>query len=166
MESLPVILGFDPGIDRLGWGVVSGSSFQEKDCLGYGLITTDRKATIEDRLLEINQDVEYVIQKYKPTHIYAEKLFFAQNVTTAFTVSEVRGVLKLLARKNNIPYAEIHPMTLKKKMVGTGKATKQQIRFVVQKIFGFEEMPSPDDVADGIAIAYCGFLEEIAQNRV
>ncbi len=154
------VLGFDPGIDRLGWGIVSGTSFNEHSCLAYGLITTNKKASMEERLLETYRDIETLINKYKPTAIYTEKLFFARNVTTAFIVSEVKGIIKVISQKNRLPHAEIHPGTLKKRITGNGKAKKNQIRFMVQKIFGFDEMPSPDDVADGIAIAYCGFLEE------
>jgi crossover junction endodeoxyribonuclease RuvC len=155
------IIGFDPGIDRLGWAVVEADSPRNIKCLSYGLISTDRKTSSADRLYEIFNDVTHLLERFSPDFVIAEELYFAKNVTTGMVVSEVRGVLKVCTMAKAKPFLEIHPMTVKKKLTGYGNAKKNQVRFVVSKIFGFEEPPKPDDVADAIAIAYLGILEQV-----
>lgn len=157
------VLGLDPGIDRLGWGVVCGSTFKDFAYVSSGLISTTRTEQVHFRLKEIYDDLHVILEKFKPDIVYAEQLFFSKNVTTAMTISEVRGVIKLCVQLKEVPYFEINPRSLKKRMTGVGNAKKNQIRFVLQHIFGFTELPKPDDVADAIAISYVGLLEQLGQ---
>ena len=160
MNNLTV-LGLDPGIDRLGWACVSGHSRTDFQCIAAGIITTQKENSSAARLTELYDDLVTLIHTYKPHIVLAEELFFAKNVKTAMTVSEVRGIIKLAVQQAQVDYAEINPKTVKKRVTGYGNANKQQIRFVVQQLFAFTEMPKPDDVADAIAIAYIGLLEHL-----
>lgn len=157
------VLGLDPGIDRLGWGIVEGKSFKDFQYISSGLISSDKKQSSEMRLKEIYTDLVQLIEIHQPTIVYAEELFFAKNVKTAMIVSEVRGVIKIAVQEGKCQYAEVHPRTLKKKITGVGNAQKQQIQYMLKQIFHFTQDPKTDDVADAIAIAYVGFLEQVSR---
>jgi crossover junction endodeoxyribonuclease RuvC len=156
------VLGLDPGIDRLGWGVVEGETFKNFRYISSGLISSNKNESSELRLSEIYDDLIQLIEIHRPTIVYAEELFFAKNVKTAMIVSEVRGVIKIAVQKGQCDYEEIHPRTLKKKITGIGNAHKKQVQYMLEQIFHFTEKPQTDDVADAIAIAYVGFLEQVS----
>jgi len=94
-----------------------------------------------------------------------EKLFFNRNVTTAIAVGQARGVIVLTAALQNIPVAEYTPIQIKQAITGTGRADKNQVTFMVQKLLNIREKPKPDDVADALAIAICGLHSEIRVSR-
>lgn len=156
------ILGLDPGIDRLGWAIIK--DFEEGfELVHYGLITTDKTKDSAFRLGEISVDLNELILTHAPDIIYIEKLFFSINAKTAMLIAEVRGVLKATAAVANIELQEVHPMQLKKKILGTGKGTKKQMQEAMKSLFKLEGTFKTDDVADAVAIAYIGMLEAIGQ---
>ncbi|MCC7304396.1 crossover junction endodeoxyribonuclease RuvC [bacterium] len=157
-----IILGLDPGIDRLGWAFIKDSE-EGIELIHYGLITTDKTKDSTHRLGEIAVDLEQLITTHHPDIIYIEKLYFSVNVKTAMTVAEVRGVLKVGAALQNIELRELHPMQLKKRILGTGKGTKKEMQSAMKSLFKIEGTFKTDDVADAIAIAYIGILEATGQ---
>lgn len=156
------VLGLDPGIDRLGWAVLK--SLEEGIALvHYGLITTSKESPSAIRLAEIYTDLQTLIQTHSPDIVYIESLFFSVNAKTAMTVSEVRGVIKAAAALHQYEVKEIHPLTLKKKIIGTAKANKKEIQAAMKSLFSLESAFKTDDVADAVAIAYVGILDATGQ---
>ena len=108
-----------------------------------------------NRLKIIYDDLAQLVAHNKPDAIAVEKLFFTNNITTAMTVSQARGIILLVASQNNVPIAEYTPLQVKMSATGYGKATKKQVQEMVKKILKLNVIPKPDDAADAIAIAIC-----------
>lgn len=149
-----VILGIDPGIAIVGWGVIEykGNKFTT---LGYGSIQTPATMKTEDRLVEIFEQMNFLIEKYKPDCLSVEELFWNTNQTTGIRVSEARGVILLSAAKRGIPIYEYTPLQVKQAVVGYGRAEKKQVISMVTMLLRLEKPPKPDDTADALAIAVC-----------
>lgn len=147
------ILGLDPGYGRLGFGAVEVIK-GEVGCLGCGVITTPADKKHAARLLELAEDIEALIKKFKPDLIAIETLFFAKNVTTALKVAEVRGVILLLAEKAGLETVEVRPNEVKMALTGYGKADKKQMQTMITKVLSLPATPQPDDAADALAIAW------------
>lgn len=149
-----VILGIDPGLAIVGWGIIE-SVRGNKRALAYGAITTPAHTDIEARLLMIQQDLEQIIEKYKPDEMAIEELFFNTNITTGIAVAEARGVILCTAHKMGLPISEYTPLQVKQAVVGYGKAEKHQVISMVTSILKLPKPPKPDDTADAVAIAIC-----------
>ena len=149
-----IILGIDPGLAIVGWGVIeySGSRFR---VLGFGSVTTPAGAKTEQRLSEIYDGISELIKKYKPDQMAIEELFFNTNVTTAIRVAEARGVILLCAERHGVSIAEYTPLQVKQSVVGYGRAEKKQVITMVTTLLGLAKPPKPDDTADALAIAVC-----------
>lgn len=147
------ILGIDPGTATVGYGVV-----EERDgnvaVVDYGVITTKPKDGDTARRLQIIFDeLNKLLTLHRPDAAAIEELFFGRNITTAISVGQARGVLLLALANAGIPVAEYSPPKIKEAVSGYGKASKQQVQFMVQNILGLDEIPKPDDAADGLAVA-------------
>lgn len=154
-----VICGIDPGYDRAGYAFLESTKNQLK-ILSYGLVSTDKNLAFSTRILELGIDFEQLFQLYNPSYLYIEKLFMGRNTTTALAVAEVRGTLRYLAGKNHISLHEISPSSVKKIVAGYGAATKSQMIKAITFLLQLPEPPKPDDVADALAIAFCGYLQQ------
>ena len=145
-----VILGLDPGTATTGYGVIRvlGNRFQ---MLEYGIISTPAKTPLE----MIYDNLQELLQKWQPDQAAVEELFFNQNITTAITVGQARGVLLLCCAQNNVPLAEYTPLQVKQALVGYGRADKKQIQQMVKMFLNLADIPKPDDAADALAIAIC-----------
>ncbi|MDD1706743.1 MAG: crossover junction endodeoxyribonuclease RuvC, partial [Methanoregulaceae archaeon] len=108
-----------------------------------------------ERLEVIYNGISALIQEYQPTRMAIEKLFFSRNVTSAMTVSEVRGVILLAARKAGVQVAEYTPNQVKQAITGSGKADKKQMQEMIKRLLDLPGIPKPDDVADGLSVALC-----------
>ena len=152
-----IILGIDPGTATTGFGVIEYKKKNKKQivCLDYGIIQTSPKQTTGERLIQLNFDLNEIIKKYKPEMAAVESLFFFKNLKTAMPVSQARGVILYTLSKKNIPFIELTPQQAKTSVTGYGKATKNQVQKMVQKLLFLEEMPKPDDAADALALAIC-----------
>ena len=148
------ILGIDPGLAIVGWGIVDSDRGKVRP-VAYGAITTPAHTQIEARLLIIQNDLEALIEKYKPDEMAIEELFFNTNITTGIAVAEARGVLLCTAHKHGIKISEYTPLQVKQAVVGYGKAEKKQVIAMVTTLLGLKTAPKPDDTADAIAIALC-----------
>ena len=147
-------LGIDPGTAICGYGFVEykGSRLIPHE---YGAITTSPKARMQDRLMTLYDELDGLIKKYKPDVMGVEQLFFNRNVTTAIPVGQARGVVLLAAAKNNLELVERTPLQVKQAVTGYGKADKKQVIYMVTKLLHLPKPPSPDDVADALAVAIC-----------
>ena len=151
-----IILGIDPGIAIVGWGIVDYSGFGTKiRPIACGAITTDSGQKTEDRILHVYEELTAIIAKYKPECAAIEELFFGQNVTTGIGVAQSRGVILLAIRQAGLEVAAYKPSQVKQAVVGYGNATKHQVQDMTKRLLGLEAMPKPDDAADAIAIALC-----------
>ena len=146
------ILGIDPGLGRMGWGVIEVESSKFK-VYGYGCIETEPKSDIPGRLYALYDEVCRIIDEYKPEVLSIEDLFFAKNVSTAFSVGQARGVVLLAASQKNLKVAIYTPLQVKAAVKGYGKADKKQVGQMVKLQLKLKEVPKPDDTADALAIA-------------
>lgn len=146
------IIGIDPGTGILGFGVVDVTKGTFRLVTG-GVITTPAHTPIDERLEEIFDGLTEIIAETKPEVMSIEKLFFSQNVTTAISVAQARGVAMLTGRKARLPIAEYTPQQIKQTLTGYGKADKKQVQEMVRLQLGLTEVPKPDDCADALATA-------------
>ena len=148
-KDTTVVLGVDPGFDRIGVAILSEEKALFSDC-----IETNRKLSHEKRLLEIGEGVRKIIKKWKPDYLAIESLFFNQNITNALKVSEARGVIIYEAMQAGLKIFEYSPQAIKIAVTGYGKADKRQITTMVKKLVNLEEKLSKrlDDEIDAIAL--------------
>lgn len=155
------ILGIDPGTGRLGFGIVEFSN-RELKLIDAGVITTSKDLSDSERLKIIYDDLNAIISDNSPSIISVEKLFFAQNVTTAMSVSQARGVVLLLSEIHKLKLYEYTPLQIKQALTGYGRAEKHQIQSIVKIILGLKNIPKPDDCADALAAAIvCAKVEKL-----
>jgi len=147
-----IVIGIDPGIERTGIGIVKKES-NKYDLIFNKLIKTSSKDSYYFRLNKIFNDFSEILSSFKIDQASIEKIFFAKNVKTAMSVSEVRGILLLALTMNNIPIFEYTPLQIKQSLVGYGNATKDQVKKLIQIILKLDKIPESDDIADGIALA-------------
>ena len=149
-----IILGIDPGIAIVGWGVIEYNSNRFRT-IAYGAITTEAGIDIEERLLHVYEELCEIIDYYHPDQMAVEELFFTNNITTGIRVAEARGIVLLCGEQKGIRVAEYTPMQVKQAVVGYGKAEKKQVIAMVTSILKLQAPPKPDDTADALAIAIC-----------
>ena len=149
-----IILGIDPGLAIVGWGILQSDRGRVRP-IAFGAITTPAHTDIESRLLMIQNDLESLIEKYRPDEMAIEELFFTNNITTGIAVAEARGVILCTAHKLGVKISEYTPGQVKQAVVGYGKAEKRQVIAMVKTLLKLERAPKPDDTADALAIAYC-----------
>src|SRR5690606_333645 len=148
------ILGIDPGTGITGFGVIEaqGSAYSLIDA---GVIRTPANSPLPERLSTIYEHLEQIIAMHNPEVVSVEKLYFAQNVTTAISVSHARGVVLLAAANAKARIAEYTPLEIKQALTGYGRADKSQIQEMVRVLLKLKQQPKPDDCADALAAAIC-----------
>jgi crossover junction endodeoxyribonuclease RuvC len=146
------ILGIDPGTGILGFGVID-SNKGNLQMVDAGVIRTPVKEDDAVRLQTIFEEITDIIADTKPEIMSVEKLFFAQNVTTAMTVAQARGVVLLAGKQANLEIHEYTPLQIKQALTGYGRAEKKQIQEMVRVILKLKDVPKPDDCADALAAA-------------
>ena len=149
-----IIIGIDPGLATVGFGVIR----KEEDRIipvSYGCIRTSSEKQNPERLMEIYDEVNALFKKYTPRTVAVERLFFTNNITSAMGVSEARGVIFLAAQQKNIPVIEYTPKQVKQAITGSGRADKKQMQEMIKRLLDLDEVPKPDDAADGLSIALC-----------
>jgi len=149
-----IILGIDPGVATVGWGVVEykGNKFYGSD---YGAIRTPAHTPLCDRLEQIFDESQRLIDYYHIQTAAMEKLFFNTNTTTAIDVAQARGVLLFSLTKKRIHCDEFTPLQVKQAVTGYGRADKEQIEYMVKLLLNLDKTPKPDDAADALAMAIC-----------
>ncbi len=148
------IIGIDPGYAIVGFGILeyNRAQFQVVD---YGAVTTPADMDFNSRLLEIYNDLCYILDKFRPDFLAIERLYFTSNQKTAIDVAQARGIVLLAARQRNIEIFEYTPLQVKQSVTGYGKAVKKQVQEMTTRILKLPEIPKPDDTADALAIAIC-----------
>lgn len=146
------IIGIDPGTGILGFGVIDVVGGRSK-LVTAGVIKTPAHTPLDERLEEIFHGLNQIITETQPTAMSIEKLFFAQNITTAISVSHARGVAMLCGRLAHLPIAEYTPLQIKQTLTGYGRADKKQVQEMVRLHLNLQVVPKPDDSADALAAA-------------
>lgn len=147
-----VILGIDPGIATVGFGVIEAVGVKSR-YVNCGVISTPAGERTEKRLWDIFCNVEELISRYRPGVIAIEELFFNNNQKTAVNVCQARGVILAAAEKNAVPVREYTPLQVKSAITGYGRAEKRQIMEMTKLILKLNAVPKPDDAADALALA-------------
>ena len=148
------ILGIDPGIGTVGFGVVDAVK-GKNTYVACGVISTPPNTPLSPRLDMIYNDLNELIVTFNPAAIAVEELFFSKNITTGIAVAHGRGVILLSAYRSGVPVHEYTPMQVKQAVVGYGNAKKNQVIYMVQRLLGMKTPPRPDDAADALALAIC-----------
>jgi crossover junction endodeoxyribonuclease RuvC len=149
-----VILGIDPGLANTGWGVVRQSG-SKLECLAYGCVSTPASWELSVRLLKIHDQIGAVIDRFLPTCVGIETVWFGQNITAAFATGQARGAALVACAKGGLDVGEFSPRQIKLAVVGTGTAEKDQVQYMVAKLLSLAKPPHPDHASDALAAAIC-----------
>ena len=153
-----IILGIDPGLARVGFGLIETSSKQIK-MLDCGIIKTNKSESEGERMVEISKDLSVLIEKWKPNLAAVEKFFFYKSSTT-ISVVQARGVLIMTLARFEIPIVEFPPMQIKLAVPGSGRAKKDEVLEAVMRELNLTTPPKPDDAADALAIALTALFQQ------
>ena len=159
------VLGIDPGSETLGWGVVEGSGLKY-NLVDFGTVKSSPKEQFSKRLLKIFDGVADVIWKFQPDVLSIEEAFYANNVSVALKLGQVRGVVMLAGEKAGIEIAEYAPRLIKQTVVGYGNAEKHQVQEMVRLLLRMKTAPQPHDAADALAIAICHFHHAGVRDKI
>jgi crossover junction endodeoxyribonuclease RuvC len=148
-----VVLGVDPGTAVTGYGVVRRAADGALSLLECGVIRTDARTPLAERLRDIHLGIVEVIGRVRPGVLAVEGVFYAKNARTSVVLGHARGAVLLAAALNGLDVAEYPPAEVKSAVVGAGRATKDQVGLMVQRLLKLRDVPKPHDAADGVAIA-------------
>ena len=154
MQQLVRIMGIDPGLANTGWGIIEVAGSKKK-CLAYGCITTSTKDSLSCRLRQIYDELVAVIERYHPTELGIESIFFSANVKSAIATSHARGAALVAVASQGLDVGEYTPLQIKQTVVGNGVAEKEQVIYMVRAILGLDHDPKPDHAADALGAAVC-----------
>ena len=152
-----IVLGIDPGTARTGYGVVVREN-RRLSLLECGVVRTAARRPLAERIREIFEALQSIIERFEPSVVSVEQVFHGKNARSALTLGHARGAILLAGALAGIQIAEYSPTAIKKAVVGTGRATKDQVGFMVKTHLRLVSAPSPDDAADGVAVALCHCL--------
>lgn len=150
-----LVLGIDPGTATTGYGVVSRRGMGSVTLVECGVIRTSAGRPLPDRIREIFEEVDGLLLRFSPETMVVEDVFMGKNARSALTLGHARGAILLAAALREIRIAEYTPAAIKKAVAGNGRATKEQVAFMVQQQLRLKAPPSPADAADGVAAALC-----------
>lgn len=149
-----IILGIDPGLAHTGWGIVSQEG-PRLGCVAYGCVTTTPAKSLPLRLKHIYDQIFAVVERYEPSCVGIETIWFGNNITAAFGTGQARGAALVACANGNLDIGEYTPKAIKNAVVGTGSAEKAQVQYMVARILNLPTIPKPDHAADALAAAIC-----------
>ncbi len=149
-----IILGIDPGLANTGWGVVAQDG-SRLSCVAYGCVSTTAERDLSARLLKIHEQIGAVVDRFKPSCVGIETVWFGQNITAAFGTGQARGSALVACAKGGLRVGEFTPRQIKLAVVGTGTAEKEQVQYMVRQLLSLDRAPQPDHAADALAAAIC-----------
>ena len=147
-----IILGIDPGLATLGYGVIEADN-QKRRLIQFGTLTTPAGQPLPQRLRAIYQGMNQLLDIYQPDEVAFEELFFSKNITTGIAVSHARGVALLAVVQRTENLYEYTPMQIKQAVTGYGGADKHQVQQMVKMLLNMKDIARPDDAADALAVA-------------
>ena len=147
-----IILGIDPGLATLGYGVIEVVN-DKRRLIQYGTLTTPAGEPMPQRLRAIFQGMNQLMDIYRPDDVAFEELFFSKNITTGMAVSAARGVALVAVVQRTDNLYEYTPMQIKQAVTGYGGADKHQVQQMVKMLLNMKDIARPDDAADALAVA-------------
>lgn len=150
-----IILGIDPGLATMGYGIIEKKPNGDSVPVDYGVVLTPKDESLPVRLAMLEEGVNKILNKFKPAEVAVEELFFSKNITTGIPVAHARGVILLTCVKYCGKLYEYTPMQIKQALTGYGRADKVQMMHVVTSLLHLQKIPRPDDAADAFAVALC-----------
>lgn len=160
------VLGIDPGLTRCGYGIIDSTTTGKAALVDVGVIRSDAKAPIEQRLLEIDEGIAALFASFSPAAVAVERVFAQANVRTVMGTAQVSGLAIVNASRRGLPVRSYTPSEVKAAITGSGRADKAQVGMMVTRILGLSEIPKPADAADALAIAICHMWRGAAQDRL
>ncbi len=154
-----IILGIDPGLAHTGWGIVEQSGSRLR-CVAYGCVSTTRTSELSARLMKVHDQILAVADRFQPSCVGIESVWFGNNVSAAFATGQARGAALVACAKRSMMVGEFTPSQIKMAVVGNGNAEKEQVQYMVQHILGLDAAPNPDHAADALAAAICYITHE------
>lgn len=151
MES-QIIMGIDPGLANTGWGIIRCGGTHVAP-VAYGCITTTKSHDLPTRLAIIHDNLLEIIDRYLPTELSVEGIYFGNNAKSAIPTAQARGAALVACAYRGLEYGEYTPMQIKQALVGTGAADKRQIQYMVRAVLKLDHEPRPDHAADALAAA-------------
>ena len=151
-----IVLGVDPGLTRFGFGLIEVGKSRQVSFVEVGVLQSDSKMELTDRIQKIGTEFEELIRRSKPTHVAIERVFSQQNLKTVMGVAQITGVVLFVCAKHNIPVDFYTPTEIKAAVTGSGRANKDQVTQMVTKLLKLKTIPKPADAADALAIAVTG----------
>ena len=150
-----IILGLDPGIGTMGYGVIEKDARGNCAAVDYGVVKTPSNENLAVRLCILEEGVNALFDKFHPEETALEELFFSKNITTGIAVAQARGVILLTSNKRCGRIFEYTPNQIKQALTGYGAADKGQMQRVVAAHLRLPRPPRPDDAADALGVALC-----------
>jgi crossover junction endodeoxyribonuclease RuvC len=150
-----IVLGIDPGLATTGYGVVARGGGGAVALVECGVVRTAAGSPLADRLRQIFEGLGEVLARHAADAVAVEGLFYARNVRTTTVLGHARGAALLAAALRDLPVFEYAPAEVKNAITGTGRATKEQVQFMVQQLLRLRTAPAPADAADAVAVALC-----------
>lgn len=151
------VLGIDPGTAATGYAIVEGDRRRPR-LIECGVVRTSRDDALPLRLVAIHEGILEVVERHAPDCLAVEGVFYRKNARTAVVLAHARGAAILAGALRGLPVLEYPPAEIKNSVVGSGRASKEQVGYMVKKLLGLAEAPSPSDAADGCAVALCHLL--------
>lgn len=154
-----IIAGFDPGLQRTGYAILRTDRSGPTSVVDAGVITSEASGSLSDRLAQIGEAVDAILDEHAPRLAAVEQLYsHYKHPRTAILMGHARGVILLAAARQGIPVQDFSATQIKKSLTGNGRASKAQMQRAVRVTLGLERIPEPSDVADAIAIALAADL--------
>ncbi len=146
------ILGLDPGVNRTGYGILDA---EDLGVIDFGVISVPLRAPLPSKLKAISTGIEDIIQQYRPEVAACETIFYGKNIKAALIMGHARGAVLLTAEKSGLQVVEYSPLEVKRAVAGRGRASKEQVRFMVESILDLKEQLKDMDASDALAVAIC-----------
>lgn len=150
-----IVVGVDPGAGTTGYGVVARAGGGAVSLLECGVIRTGTHDPLTRRLREIFEGITEVLGRHAADAVAVEGVFYGRNVRSTVVLGHARAAVLLAASMRDLPVAEYSPAEIKNAIAGTGRATKEQIQYMVQQLLRLRTAPRPADAADAVAVALC-----------
>lgn len=160
------VLGVDPGLTRCGVGVIEGEVGSPVSLVGVGVILTSADKALEQRLLQLEQELTLWVERYRPDAIAVERVFSQLNVRTVMGTGQASGIALLVAARAGIRVALHTPTEVKAAVTGTGRANKAQVAEMVRRLLRLDAIPKPVDSTDALALAICHLWRGRGNDRI
>lgn len=160
------VLGVDPGLTRCGVGVIEGEIGSPISLIGVGLIQTSSLLPLEQRLMQLEEQLQQWVNEYRPDVIAVERVFSQLNVRTVMGTGQASGIALLVAAKSDIRVVLHTPSEVKAAVTGTGRANKAQVAEMVRRLLRLESAPKPVDSTDALALAICHLWRGGGNDRI